>query len=106
MFAFTVTKRLRDMTVQVDLALGAGVTALVGPSGAGKTSAYLVIEGSAPTRPAPPFLFLASVSSFLLQQRLSILPQGISGCDVSVQSKGTAIRGGGALMTASATGFS
>ncbi len=40
-----VTKRLRDVTVQVDLALDAGVTALVGPSGAGKSSLLRMVAG-------------------------------------------------------------
>jgi molybdate transport system ATP-binding protein len=43
-----VTKHLRDITVQVDLALGAGVTALVGPSGAGKTSLLRMVAGLLP----------------------------------------------------------
>ena len=44
-----VTKRLRDVTVQVDLTFGAGVTALVGPSGAGKSTLLRMVAGL--TRP-------------------------------------------------------
>jgi ABC-type molybdate transport system ATPase subunit len=40
-----VTKRLRDVTVQVALALGRGVTALAGPSGAGKSTLRRLVAG-------------------------------------------------------------
>ncbi len=39
------TKRLRDVTLRVDLALGTGVTTLVGPSGAGKTTLLRLVAG-------------------------------------------------------------
>jgi ABC-type molybdate transport system ATPase subunit len=42
-----VTKRLRDLTVQVALALGRGVTAPTGPSGAGKRTLRRLVAGLA-----------------------------------------------------------
>lgn len=47
MLSVAVTKRLRDMTLEVDLRFGAGVTALVGPSGAGKTTLLRLVAGLA-----------------------------------------------------------
>ncbi len=47
MLTIAVTKRLRDITLEVDLTLGAGVTALVGPSGAGKSTLLRLVAGLA-----------------------------------------------------------
>ena len=40
-----LSKRLREITLEVDLGFGAGVTALVGPSGAGKSTLLRLIAG-------------------------------------------------------------
>jgi molybdate transport system ATP-binding protein len=40
-----VTKRLRNITVQLALVLGPGVTALAGPSGAGKSTLRRLVAG-------------------------------------------------------------
>jgi molybdate transport system ATP-binding protein len=40
-----VTKRLRDITLQVGLALSPGVMALAGPSGAGKSTLLCLLAG-------------------------------------------------------------